>query len=155
MVGLPVHSHSRPIHDGNPPPTASGILFKLWGLHRPLWLYQVGMAPGRNLTEIATSKAQSTRHGPRPGLAFALWCTRGLPACHPPYKAREDSWPDEKCKAFRGKKSIRYKVIWLGGILAPLIVGNSVMWCCGACNILWEVFVRRFHRDACWRGGVL
>ena len=39
------------------------------------------MTPRSYLLGFATLKAQSMRHGHRPGLAFAPWCTRGLPAC--------------------------------------------------------------------------
>ena len=58
---------------------------------------------GSYLPESATSEAQTTRHGPRPGLAFAPRCTHGLPVFHAAYSAREDPRPDEKSKVFRGK----------------------------------------------------
>ena len=63
------------------------------------------MPPRSYLREFATLKAESTRHGPRPGLACAPWCTRGPPACHSAVSATGDRRTEEESFVFR-KKSV-------------------------------------------------
>ena len=58
------------------------------------------MPSRRYLPEFATSKAQNTRRGPRPGLAFAPWCACGPSAFHAAEIAREDGRPGEKSLSF-------------------------------------------------------
>eukprot|EP00904_Undaria_pinnatifida_P012066 jgi/Undpi1/7990/HiC_scaffold_24.g10462.m1 len=42
------------------------------------------------------ARAQSTPHGPRPGPALALWCTRWSPVCPAAESRRKDPGPEEK-----------------------------------------------------------
>ena len=57
---------------------------------------EIGTSPLGYLPEFAAVRAQSTPHGPRPGPALALWCTRWSPVCPAAESRRKDPGPEEK-----------------------------------------------------------
>ena len=68
--------------------------------------------PSRSyLSDFVTLKARSTRHEPRPRLAFPPWCTRAPPPCVPRSREREripTGGPKRKKNVFRKKECISY-----------------------------------------------